>query len=192
MEEGRRETERREQQTWRERLELLVNVSAVLEPIMVVLGIVFLGLFLMEFTGVPLVLFGQNRMASVMQAIWWMFLGEFILRLLIAPDKVMFLRSNVLGALSLALPFLYPLCVPGGAGTGRAPRGFSLWRFLGGITPAMRALRRITRGRQMAFAGTLTVAVVTVGAVGVVLFDHGIRDRPSAPSRTRCGGRRRS
>ena len=174
-EEGMGHTERKDQQTWRERFELLVNVSAVLEPIMVALGIVFLALLLMEFAGVPLILFGQNRMADVMQGIWWIFLGDFLLRLLIAPDKVMFLRSNVLGALSLALPFLRPLRAFRAA---RALRGFSLVRLLGGINRAMRALRRITRGRQMAFVGALTVAVVLAGAVGAMFFDRGHPDSP--------------
>ena len=132
-EEGPRPAKTTETQTARERFELLGNVSAVLEPIMVGLGIVFLGLLLMEFADVPLVLFGQDRMAGVMQAIWLIFLGDFVLRLVIAPDKVLFFRSNVLGALSLALPFLRPLRAFRAA---RALRGFSLVRLLGGSTGA--------------------------------------------------------
>lgn len=179
-EKGRRENtgEARQRETWRERFELLVNVSAVLEPIMVGLGIVFLGLLLMEFAGVPLILFGANRMGDVMQAIWVIFLGDFLLRLVIAPDKAMFLRSNVLGALSLALPFLRPLRAFRAA---RALRGFSLVRLLGGINRGMRALRRVTRGSLLVYVAALTVAVVFAGAVGVMHFDRGY---PESPVRT--------
>lgn len=165
----------RKKETSRERFELLVHVSSFLEPIMVGLGIVFLGLLLMEFAGVPLVLFGANRMADVMQAIWAIFLGDFLLRLVIAPDKVAFLRSNVLGALSLALPFLRPLRAFRAA---RALRGFSLVRLLGGINRGMRALRRITRGSLMLYVAALTIAVVFAGAVGVMYFDRGYTDSP--------------
>ncbi len=167
--------EQRERDTWRERFELLVHLSTMLEPVMVGLGIVFLGLLLMEFAGTPLVLFGENRMADVMQAIWVIFLGDFLLRLFIAPDKIMFLRSNVLGALSLALPFLRPLRAFRAA---RALRGFSLVRLLGGINRGMRALRRITRGSLMLYVGALTVAVVFAGAVGVMHFDRGYPESP--------------
>lgn len=168
-------TESRTKETWQERFELLANVSSLLEPIMVGLGIVFLGLLLMEFAGVPLVLFGQDRMADVMQAIWLIFLGDFVLRILIAPDKVRFLRSNVLGALSLVLPFLRPLRAFRAA---RALRGFSLVRLLGGINRGMRALRRITRGSLMLYVAALTAAVVFAGAVGVMHFDRGYPESP--------------
>jgi voltage-gated potassium channel len=169
------ENEREKDERWRERLELLVNVSSFLEPIMVGLGIVFLGLLLMEFAGVPLTVLGENRMADVMQAIWVIFLGDFLLRFTIAPEKLMFVRSNWLGALSLALPFLRPLRAFRAA---RALRGFSLVRLLGGINRGMRALRAITRGSLMLYVAALTVAVVFAGAVGVRFFDRGYPDSP--------------
>lgn len=164
-----------ENDAWRERFELLANVSSFLEPIMVGLGIVFLGLLLMEFAGVPLTVLGENRMADVMQAIWIIFLGDFLLRFTIAPGKLMFLRSNWLGALSLALPFLRPLRAFRAA---RALRGFSLVRLLGGINRGMRALRAITRGSLMLYVAALTFAVVFAGAVGVRFFDRGYPESP--------------
>jgi voltage-gated potassium channel len=169
------EKERENHEAWRERLELLVNVSSFLEPIMVGLGIVFLGLLLMEFAGVPLTVLGENRMADVMQAIWVIFLGDFLLRFTIAPQKLVFLTSNWLGALSLALPFLRPLRAFRAA---RALRGFSLVRLLGGVNRGMRALRAITRGSLMIYVAALTVAVVFAGAVGVRFFDRGYPDSP--------------
>lgn len=172
-----RKSEQREKEvaTWRERFELLVNVSAMLEPVMVGLGIVFLGLLIMEFAGVPLEILGEDRLADVMQAIWVIFLADFLLRLAIAPDKVMFMRSNWFGALSLALPFLRPFRAFRAA---RALRGFSLVRLLGGINRGMRALRRITRGSLMLYVAGLTVAVVFAGAVGVRYFDRAYPDSP--------------
>lgn len=153
-----------------ERFELLYHVTAVLEPVMVMLGILFLVLLLMDFGSVPLVLFGENRSGQLQQGIWAIFLVDFLLRLVIAPEKWAFLRANWLGAVSLALPFLRPLRVFRAA---RAVRGFSLVRLLGGLNRGMRVLRRITRGRQLAFIAGLTVVVVLGGAVAVWNFDRG-------------------
>lgn len=161
-----------------ERFELLYHISALLEPVMVGLGVVFLVLLLMDFGSVPLVILGENRLADILQGIWVVFLIDFGLRFAIAPDKVGYLRTNWLGALSLALPFLRPLRI---FRVARVVRGMSLVRLLGGINRGMRVLRRITRGRQFAFVGALTLVVVLAGAIGARYFDRG---NPEAPIQT--------
>lgn len=164
--------------TWGARSELLHHVSAVLEPLMVGLGIVFLLLLLMEFAGISIVIGGRNRLADILQAIWVVFLGDFLLRFWIAPHKGAYLRANWFGALSLALPFLRPFRVFRAA---RALRGFSLVRLLSGVNRGMRALRRITRGRLMLYVAGLTVVVVFAGAIAVQFFD---RNQPESPVQT--------
>lgn len=162
----------------RERFELLHHVSSVLEPVMIGLGIVFLVLLLMEFASVPLEVFGEDRLGDVLQVIWFVFLFDFLLRFVIAPNKIGFLTTNWLGAISLALPFLRPLRAFRAA---RALRGTSLVRLIGGINRGMRALRTITRGRLMLYVAALTFAVVMAGAVGVLFFE---RAYPESPIRT--------
>ena len=164
-----------------ERFELLHHLSSLLEPAMVGLGIVFLVLLLMEFASVPLTILGEDRLGDVLQWIWGIFLVDFLLRLVIAPEKIEFLKANWLGALSLVLPFLRPLRVFRVFRVARVIRGASLVRLLGGINRGMRVLRRVTRGRQFAFVGGLTVVVVLAGAVGVRYFD---RSYPESPVRT--------
>lgn len=159
----------------RERFELLHHVSSLLEPVMVGLGLAFLVLLLLEFESVPIVIAGTDRLGDIMQTIWVIFLADFLLRFAIAPSKLSYLRSNWLGALSLALPFLRPLRAFRAA---RALRGVSLVRLLGGINRCMRALRRITRGRLMIYVAALTVAVVFAGASGVQLFERNYEDSP--------------
>jgi len=158
-----------------ERYELLHHIDDLLEPVMVVLGLVFLVLLLMDFASVPLVIFGENRLGAILQGIWVVFLLDFLLRFWIAPDKLAYLRQNWLGALSLALPFLRPLRI---FRVARVLRQASLLRFLGGINRGMRILRQVTRGRQFAFVAALTVVVVLAGAVGVRYFDQGEHDSP--------------
>lgn len=158
-----------------ERFELLYHLSSLLEPAMVGLGVVFLVLLLMDFGSVPLTILGEDRLGDVLQWIWGIFLVDFLLRFVIAPEKVTFLKTNWLGALSLVLPFLRPLRV---FRVARVVRGTSLVRLLGGMNRGMRVLRKITRGRQFAFVGGLTLVVVLAGAVGVRYFDRGYADSP--------------
>jgi voltage-gated potassium channel len=161
-----------------ERFELLYHVSSLLEPAMVGLGLVFLVLLFMDFASVPLTVLGEDRLGDVLQWIWGIFLVDFLLRFVIAPEKIPFLKTNWLGALSLALPFLRPLRVFRVFRIARVIRGASLVRLIGGINRGIRVLRRITRGRQFAFVGGLTLVVVVAGAVGVRYFDRDYADSP--------------
>lgn len=159
----------------RERFELLEHLQSLLEPAMSFLGIVFLGLLLLDFASVELAFFGQDRIDQALQLIWIVFLVDFALRLVVAPAKIAFLRHNWLAALSLALPFLRPLRAFRAV---RGVRSLSLVRFLGGINRGMRVLRMVTRGRQFAYVGILTIVVALAGAVGALSFDQGIAEAP--------------
>ena len=161
-----------------ERSELLAHLQTVLEPLMVGLGLIFLALLLVDFAGPDLSDRGQRWLDGALQAIWVAFLIDFAVRLIVAPSKGAFLRANWLGALSLALPFLRPLRVLRAA---RAVRSISLVRLLGGTNRGIRVLRRVTRGRQVAYVAALTCFVVLAGAVGVLYFD---RDIDGAPIQT--------
>ncbi|MDQ3653989.1 MAG: ion transporter [Chloroflexota bacterium] len=158
-----------------QRWELLAHLQAILDPAMAGLGLVFLGLLLLDYSAIELSDAGNSRLYWALQAIWATFLIEFAVRLIVAPAKGAFLRSNWLGALSLALPFLRPVRAFRAA---RALRSLSLVRFLGGINRGIRVVRAVTRGRQFAWVGALTVMVMLAGAVGVRFFDRGVEDAP--------------
>jgi len=158
-----------------ERSELLDHLQAILEPAMTVLGLVFLVLLLLDYASVGLSAAGQVRLDRSLQGIWVVFLLDFGIRFAVAPAKRPFLRHNWLAAVSLALPFLRPLRAFRAA---RALRSLSLVRLLGGLNRGMRVLRHVTRGRQFAYVGLLTVVVVLAGAVGVLSFDRGIAGAP--------------
>ncbi len=168
-----RETQRSAART--ERIELLEHVQAILEPAMAVLGLCFLALLFLDYTATGLSTRNQARVDTALQVIWVIFLLEFAFRFVIAPAKGQFLRQNWLSVLSLALPFLRPFRVFRAA---RALRSLSLVRLLGGINRGIRVLRKVTRGRQFAYVGGLTVLVTLAGAVGVLYFDRGIEDAP--------------
>lgn len=158
-----------------ERFELLEHIQAILEPAMAALGLCFLGLLLLDYTSTGLSARNQARLDTALQGIWAIFLLDFAVRFIIAPAKLLFLRQNWFAALSLALPFLRPFRVFRAA---RALRSLSLVRLLGGINRGIRVLRKVTRGRQFAYVGGLTVLVTFAGAVGALYFDRGTRNAP--------------
>jgi voltage-gated potassium channel len=158
-----------------ERFELLWHVQAVFEPVMAGLGLVFLALLLLDYGSFEWSFLTEGRIDGTLQAIWAIFLVDFFLRLVIAPEKVSFLKDNWLAIISLALPFLRPLRAFRAI---RAVRSLSLMRFLGGINRGMRVLRRVTRGAQFAYVGLLTVIVALAAAVGAMFFEDGYASSP--------------
>lgn len=158
-----------------QRWELVENLQAILEPVMAGLGLVFLGLLLLDYSDIDFSDAASSRLFWALQAIWAIFLVEFAVRLIVAPAKGEFLRSNWMGALSLVLPFLRPVRAFRAA---RALRSLSLARFLGGLNRGIRVVRTVTRGRQFAWVGALTVVVMLAGAVGVRSFDRGVEGAP--------------
>lgn len=158
-----------------ERFELLENVQAILEPAMTALGLGFLVLLILDFTATGLSARSQAGIDTALQVIWVIFLLDFAVRFIIAPAKGLFLRQNWFGALSLALPFLRPFRAFRAV---RVLRSFSLVRLLGGINRGIRVLRKVTRGRQFAYVGGLTVLATIAGAAGALYFDREIEDAP--------------
>lgn len=158
-----------------ERAELLDHLQAILDPLMTGLGLAFLVLLLVDYGAFDLGASGRRWVGGSLQLIWALFLVDFAVRLVVAPSKGAYLRRNWLSVLSLALPFLRPLRAFRAA---RALRSIRLVRLLGGINRGMRVVRRVTRGRQFAHVGALTVIVVLAGAVGVLFFDRGVAGAP--------------
>lgn len=158
-----------------ERFELLHHVQVVLEPVMAGLGLAFLGLLLLDYGSFEWGLLSEGTIDWALQAIWVAFLVDFFLRLIIAPAKISFLKTNWLTVISLALPFLRPLRAFRAI---RAVRSMSLVRFLGGINRGMRVLRRVTQGAQFAYVGMLTVVVALAAAVGAMFFEDGFASSP--------------
>jgi voltage-gated potassium channel len=159
----------RERDEQAERWELLGHLQNLLEPVMVALGLAFLVLLAIDFSGITLSAAQRVWLDWALTTIWVAFVVDFLLRLVIAPSKSSFLRANWLSAASLALPFLRPLRALQAV---RAARSLSLVRLLGGANRGMRVLQRVTAGRTLAYVGALTLLATLLGAVGVLFFDR--------------------
>jgi voltage-gated potassium channel len=158
----------------RERWRLLVNVVRGVEPLMALLGIVWLLLVVLEFTR------GLGTLATTLsRAIWMLFVADFLARLFIAPDKLLYLRRQWLVALSLALPalrfarFIRVLRV---ARVARSIRGLRLLRTLTSVNRAISSLRATMRRRGFGYVMAMTVAVTVGGAAGMYALEDGVPD----------------
>ena len=89
----------------RERWALLERVSRTLEPVMVALSAVWIALLVGELLnrGLP------RTLDFFVWVIWAIFIADFAVKLLIAPERLTFLRRNWLTLISLFLPALLSL-----------------------------------------------------------------------------------
>ena len=155
------------------RWRVLVRIDKHLEPTMVLLGLAWLTLLVVEFV------WGLARwMTWAADLIWVVFLFEFILRFSIAPKKRMFLRTNWLTLIALALPALRVLRLARALRLLRYTRGLKLVRLLTSMNRGLRSLGRAMQKRGAGYVSVLTVAVIFAGAAGMLVFEGG---GPNAP-----------
>lgn len=123
-----------------ERWSVLENLDDWLRLPMALLGLAWLLIVVAE------LLWGENALLSLASAaVWVIFIAEFALRLLLAPDRSSFLKRNWLTVIALIIPalrFFRALAVLRAA---RALRGLRLVRIVGTANRSMNALRTTMR-----------------------------------------------
>lgn len=138
---------------------------------MVLLGFLWLALLVWE------LLRGINPfLEAVATGIWIVFILDFLLRLVLAPRKRVYLRHNWLTALALLVPALRVFRVFVAfrfLRVARAARGLRLFRVVSSLNRGMRALGRSMGRRGFGYAVALTALVTTVGAAGMYAFEPG-------------------
>ena len=158
----------------RARWRLLANLVRLAEPVMALLGIVWLLLLVIEFTqGVTPALANANR------AIWTVFIIDFAAEFLVAPSKSVYLRRHWLVLLSLALPALRvarAARIVRVARAARSVRGVRLLRTLTSMNRAMSSLRMTMSRRGFGYVSGLTVLVTVGGAAAMFAFENGVTD----------------
>ena len=149
-----------------ERWSVLENLDDWLRLPMALLGLAWLLIVVAE------LLWGENALLSLASAaVWVIFIAEFALRLLLAPDRSSFLKGNWLTVIALIIPalrFIRALAVLRAA---RALRGLRLVRIVGTANRSMNALRTTMRRRRFGYVLGLTLLVVVLGAAGMLSFE---------------------
>lgn len=151
-----------------ERYKLLERIQDVLETPMILLGLGWLVLLIVELTrGLSPLLQGISNV------IWVIFVLDFLLKFVLAPKKLPFLRKNVLTVISLALPALRVLRVARGLiQTVRVGRGLRLVKVIGSLSRGIRSLGATMRRRAFGYVMALTLIVLLIGAAGMYAFER--------------------
>jgi len=166
-----------------ERLVVLSQLEGWIERPMQVLGFAWLALLVVELA------YGLSPLLeAVSTAIWVVFILDFLLRLILAPAKGRYLKSNWLIAVSLLFPALRVLRVARAIrplGAARAVRGIRLVRVVSSVNRGMRTLGRSMGRRGLRYIVVLTLLVTAAGAAGMLAFERevpgsSITDYPTA------------
>lgn len=101
-------------------------------------------------------------------AIWGFFIVQFVLGIVVSPDRLLYLRRNWLTALSLVVPFLRAFRVLRVVGALRATNGL---RVIGGFNRAARTLDAALAWTRAGYAAALTATAVLLGSAALLMFE---------------------
>ena len=154
----------------REQFRALRQLEDWLEMPMFLLSLAWVGLLAFE-----LVWGAGEFVESAVTVIWVLFLAEFVLKFVIAPDKLKFLGKSWLTIFALALPALrvfrlgrviYVLRVS------RAIRGLTLARVLTAFNRGLRSTKQTLGQFGFGYVVMLTLLVTALGAAGMFAFER--------------------
>lgn len=167
---------REAEQLKRERYELLRRLDGWLETPMVVLAFVWLVLLVLE------LIRGESDLFFYLgTAIWVIFILDFSISLVLAPEKLRYLKSNWLTAISLLIPALRMFRVLRAfrlLRLARTGRGLRLVRVVSSMNRGMKALGASLSRRGFGYVLVLTVLVTFAGAAGMYAFEN---EAPGGP-----------
>jgi voltage-gated potassium channel len=153
-----------------ERWAVLRQLEDFLETPMLVLGFVWLALLIIELTGNL-----SPALQFIGAAIWVVFILDFVLKFVLAPDKSDYLKANWLTAFALVVPALRVFRifrVLNILRAARAARGLRLFRVLSSANRGMRALGHTMQRRGVGYVMVLSVVVILLGAAGMYAFEN--------------------
>jgi voltage-gated potassium channel len=153
-----------------QRWEILHRLERWLEMPMVVLGFAWLALLIAD------LLWGLSPLLQVVTNLIWIVFGvDFVVRFLLAPQKIAFLRTHWLTAISLVVPALRVLRIVQAMRllrAAQAARGLQLLRVVASTNRGMHALG-VTMGRRgVGYVLGATGVVTVTAAAGMYAFEH--------------------
>ncbi len=153
----------------KQRLEILQQLEEWLELPVIILGFLWLILLVAD------LIWGLSPfLGTVVYVIWAIFVFDFLLRFLLAPGKLAFLKKNWLTALSLFVPALRVFRIFYAFRLIRAfqaAQGVQFVSVVGSMNRGMHALRSTFGRSGFNYVAALTVIVLFVGAAGIYAFE---------------------
>ena len=158
-----------------QRREILEQLEDWLEMPMLILGLLWLVLFLIE------LIWGLSPLLEAIGwVIWVIFILNFTVEFILAPRKMTYLKNNWLTVISLLLPalrvfrFARVLRV---LRTARATRGLQLFRVIARTNRGMRSLSASLGRRGFGYVAAVTLVITLVGAGGMYAFESNIPNK---------------
>lgn len=152
-----------------ERNEILSRLEQWLETPMIVLGFVWLALLIVELR------WGLNPFLEIIgTVIWAIFVLDFVVRLLIAPQRLSYLKSNWLTVIALVVPAFRILRIVRLVRllrVARAARGLRLLRVVTTLNRGMKAISASFGRRGFGYVLAVTLIVNLAGAAGMYAFE---------------------
>ena len=153
-----------------ERYTLLRNLNTATDKFFTILSFVWLGIVVLEFT------VGVNEILEYTSlGIWALFIGDFIIELIIAPNRKKYLLTNWLNALALLLPALRVFRIFQSlklAGAARSLRSLNLLKAVASLNRSIETLRKITHNYGIRYLAPFSAIVLFAGAGGVLFFEN--------------------
>lgn len=161
----------------RERARLLHYIEDLVETPMVILGFIWLGLLIYE-----LVYELNPLLEKAGLVIWALFILDFLLKFWLAPEKLHFLKSNILTIISLVVPAIRVFRIFRVLRVLRFSRSLRLVKVLGSLNRGMRALSNTMKRRAFGYVISLTAIILFTGAAGMYAFERedGLTDYTTA------------
>ncbi|HEX8195176.1 MAG TPA: ion transporter [Pyrinomonadaceae bacterium] len=154
----------------RERLEILEQLERWLETPLLVLSFVWLALFIVEqIYGLTPLLDAANT------TIWIIFIVDFAVKFTLAPQKIVYLKTNWLTAIALALPALRVFRIVRVARifqAARVTRGLRLVRVLTSLNRGMKTLGASLGRRGLPYVVALSAIVTFAGGAGIYALEN--------------------
>jgi voltage-gated potassium channel len=154
----------------REQHDVLNQIEDWLEMPMFILSLMWAALLVVELAWEL-----EPWLQGVVTAIWIAFIFEFLLKFIIAPDRIRFLRKNWFSVFALAIPALRVFRAARVVRLlryGRAIRGLTLARVLTAFNRGLRTLKRNMGRFGFGYVLGLTVLVTMLGAAGTYAFER--------------------
>ncbi|MFO7525395.1 MAG: ion transporter [Ignavibacteriaceae bacterium] len=150
-----------------ERRRLLRSVEHILEGPMIFLGFVWLVLLVAE------LVWGINKtLEYVTLGIWGIFIIDFVIKLVLAPEKLPFLKQNWLTAISLFIPALRVFRVLRFVRLLRGFRSIRLVRIISSFNRSMRSLGKTMQRRAFGYVMVVILIVIFAGAAGMYALEN--------------------
>ncbi len=151
-----------------ERNDLLKSIEKLLEGPMIFLGFVWLILLIVE------LIWGLPPMLEYLSiSIWIIFIIDFAIKLILAPEKKLFMKKNWLTVISLVVPALRLFRFFRFIQIIRGARGLRVFKVVASLNRSMKSLAATMSRRGFLYVVLLAVVVAVAGAAGMYGIEKG-------------------